>query len=84
MRKYTFEKSSQIGMHTADRSYDVTNGYERRMHMAGELLFGIIVLAILAGLVCTGLWKLVTLDTTHYDLEYLWNNKFTREQLELE
>ncbi|WP_248925675.1 hypothetical protein [Paenibacillus hamazuiensis] len=48
-----------------------------------ELFLWCIVFAIPTAIVCTVLNRLITYDTTNFDLEFVWDNKYSREQLEL-
>lgn len=49
-----------------------------------ELLLWMIGLAGIIGGFCACLQHFITNDTTEFDLEFVWNRRFTRKQLELE
>ncbi|MDF2963289.1 MAG: hypothetical protein K0S39_5024 [Paenibacillus sp.] len=49
-----------------------------------ELFLWMIVLAGIVGGFCACLHSLVTNDTTEYDMEFLWDHRFTLQDLELD
>ncbi|MFH5185554.1 hypothetical protein ACHHV8_24525 [Paenibacillus sp. TAB 01] len=48
-----------------------------------ELLLWTIALAGIVGGFCACLHQFVSNDTTEFDLEFVWNNRFSRKDLEL-
>jgi hypothetical protein len=53
------------------------------MNEALQLIAWIFVFAIVASGICVLLTILVRRDTTKYDMEFVWDGKYTLEELEL-
>jgi hypothetical protein len=53
------------------------------MNEALQLIAWIFVFAIVASGICVLLTILVRQDTTKYDMEFVWDGKYTLEELEL-
>jgi hypothetical protein len=49
-----------------------------------ELFLWMVVLGGIIGSFCACMRKLVVNDSAEYDMEFLWDNKFTLEELELD
>jgi hypothetical protein len=49
-----------------------------------ELVVWMIVLAGIIGTFCACLHSFVTKDSTEYDIEFLWDHRFTLKELELD
>ncbi|MFC5450490.1 hypothetical protein [Paenibacillus aestuarii] len=48
------------------------------------LMGSLFVFAVILGVTVYALAYFVSHDSTSYDMEFLWDNRFTREELELE
>jgi hypothetical protein len=57
---------------------------DERMALSAELFLWMIVLAFIVGGVCRCMYLVVTHDSIKYDLEYVWDNRFAPEELDLD